>query len=305
MYPVSSLLWTSLSISPWRLSVADVVGVILSKWNPALRPRRNRTTRRQGRVTLWEYLYNGARQTGGWRQRHTEARGATDGPLAAQVGSSIVLVRVDAKANVVIKDTTTTSCDWKENGMKFLAIVGSRNPEGRTAKAVNAFIEGLAEEGSQGEKVFLPGINIERCRQCENDGWGTCRTEGRCVIEDDFAPQVDRLREADIAVLATPVYYGDLSESLRAFLDRMRRVTTHEVGRRGISGKLAIGICVAGGGGGGAPACAVSLEKVLSTCGLDVVDMIPARRQNLAMKLAVLRAMGKWIATGRPLKCDS
>ena len=70
----------------------------------------------------------------------------------------------------------------------------------------------------------------------------------------------------------------------------------HEAGKEGISGKPAVGICVAGGGGGGAPTCAVSLEKVLSRCGLDVVDMIPARRQNLDMKVEILGITGKWLA---------
>jgi multimeric flavodoxin WrbA len=98
-------------------------------------------------------------------------------------------------------------------------------------------------------------------------------------------------------VFATPVYFSDLSESLRAFLDRLRRTCIHqEAGRRGLAGKPAVGICVAGGGGGGAPACAVSLEKVLATCRFDVVDMVPARRQNLDMKLGVLRATGQWLA---------
>ena len=100
----------------------------------------------------------------------------------------------------------------------------------------------------------------------------------------------------DVAVFATPVYFGDLSESLRAFLDRLRRITRHESAKRGIENKPAIGICVAGGGGGGAPSCAVSLEKILTTCGFDLLDIVPVRRQNLEMKLAVLREIGQWLA---------
>ena len=49
------------------------------------------------------------------------------------------------------------------------------------------------------------------------------------------------------------------------------------------------------GGGGGAPACTASLEKYLSRCGFDVVDMMPIRRQNLDMKLGILRDTGKWL----------
>ena len=190
--------------------------------------------------------------------------------------------------------------------MTVLMILGSRNPEGQTARAGKAFLEGLADEDRQGEEVFLPQMKMERCRQCEGDGWGICRTGAGCVIDDDFALLVDKVKKADAVVFATPVYFGDLSESMRAFLDRLRRVAVRdESDQYGISGKPAIGICVAGGGGGGAPACAVSLERVLSRCGFGVVDVVPVRRQNLDMKLGVLRATGKWLVTCVLSECDS
>jgi len=181
--------------------------------------------------------------------------------------------------------------------MKALIILGSRNPEGQTARAAEALLQGMTSEGSQCEQFFLPQMEIERCRQCEDNGWGICRTEGQCVIKDDFALLVGKIKDADAVVFATPVYFSDLSESMRAFLDRLRRTCMHESGKDGIGGKKAIGICVAGGGGGGAPACAVSLEKIISRCGFDVVDMAPVRRQNLDMKLTILKTTGKWLAT--------
>ena len=44
-------------------------------------------------------------------------------------------------------------------------------------------------------------------------------------------------------------------------------------------------------------AITVSLGKVLATCGFDVVDMVPVRRQNLTLKLDALRTIGQWLAT--------
>lgn len=178
--------------------------------------------------------------------------------------------------------------------MQTIILLGSRSPNGQTARAAGAFFQGA---GSKGEQLFLPQMNIQSCRQCEDNGWGICRTEGRCVIEDDFAAVVDKMRNADAIAFATPVYFSDLSESMRAFLDRLRRIGRHKAGKDGIEGKTAIGICVAGGGGGGAPTCAASLEKILLRCDLDVLDMIPARRQNLEMKLRTLRITGEWLAT--------
>ncbi len=183
--------------------------------------------------------------------------------------------------------------------MKTLIICGSRNPDGQTASAVDALADGLRLGGADPSVVFLPELTIERCRQCDERGWGECRSTGHCVIEDDFPGLLDRLRTADSAVFATPVYFSDLAESLKAFLDRLRRITRHDQGKVGLAGKPAIGVCVAGGGGGGAPACGLALERTLATCGFDVVDMVAARRQNLEMKRDVLRTTGRWLA-GRP-----
>jgi multimeric flavodoxin WrbA len=161
---------------------------------------------------------------------------------------------------------------------------------------VKALLSGAESEGAQTEVIYLPTMHLERCRQCDLAGWGTCRQVGRCVIDDDLASIAEKIRQADAVVFATPVYWADLSESMRAFLDRLRRTCRHENSKQGIEGKRAIGICVAGGGGGGAPNCAMSMERVLQICGFDVVDMVPARRQNLAMKTEILAIVGKWLA---------
>ncbi|MBD3185007.1 hypothetical protein GF312_22175 [Candidatus Poribacteria bacterium] len=182
---------------------------------------------------------------------------------------------------------------YQEEIMKALIIMGSRNPDGQTARAADGMIQGM--NISEIEQFFLPRMKIDRCRQCDNAGWGICRTKGECVIKDDFASLVDKIKGADVVAFVTPVYFGDLSESLKTFLDRLRRTCMHESGKENIAGKKCIGICVAGGGGGGAPSCTVSMEKVLRTCGFDIVDLVPVRRQNLEMKVEVLKITGKWL----------
>ena len=182
--------------------------------------------------------------------------------------------------------------------MHVLLISGGRNPDGQTARAAKAFLEGVKDAGAESELIFLPPMKIERCRQCENDGWGICRSEGRCIIKDDLAGLVAKIKAADAVVFATPVYWSDLSESLQAFLNRLRRTCVHDDGRAGIEGKPAIGICVAGGGGGGAPECTTRMEWILRTSAFDVVDLIPVRRQNLEAKLDVLRSAGRSMADG-------
>ena len=180
--------------------------------------------------------------------------------------------------------------------MEVVVILGSRNPKGQTASAANSLVDGLIGKGIQVEKFFLPVMKLERCRQCEDNGWGICRSKGECIIEDDFGLLVEKLKKTDAMVFATPVSFSDLSESMKTFLDRLRRISMNDSGKTGIKGKVAIGICVAGGGGGGSPACLLSLEKVLSTCGFDVLDLIPVRRQNADLKTNVLKITGEWLA---------
>jgi multimeric flavodoxin WrbA len=181
--------------------------------------------------------------------------------------------------------------------MRVVVIMGSRNPEGQTARAASAIVDGIQNAGGEVEEIFLPLLDVERCQQCEDNGWGICRKDGTCIIEDDFASIVQSVKGADAAVFATPVYWGDLSESMRALTDRLRRTCTHPDGRAGIEDKPAFGLCVAGGGGGGSLPCCMSMEKVLNTCGFDVLDMMPVRRQNLKAKLNRLRLAGAWLVT--------
>ena len=138
-------------------------------------------------------------------------------------------------------------------------------------------------------------MNVEHCRQCEDSGWGICRSEGKCTTPDDFEMLIGKVKESDLTVFATPVYFGDLSESMKSFLDRLRRICMNEDGQMGINDKNAIGICVAGGGGGGSHECILNLGKILSRCGFNVRDVIPVRRQNADLKANILKRTGKWI----------
>jgi multimeric flavodoxin WrbA len=179
--------------------------------------------------------------------------------------------------------------------MGIVAISGSRNEQGQTARALKAYLGGMEEAGQECERYYLPVMNLERCRQCDADGWGLCRREGRCVIEDDFAELVEKVQGAEKVVFATPVYFSDLSESMRGFLDRLRRVVRFAEERGGLEGKEAAVICVAGGGGGGAPTCVHQMDLILRTIGFEVMDAVCVRRQNLAWKEKVLRLAGKLI----------
>jgi NAD(P)H-dependent FMN reductase len=187
--------------------------------------------------------------------------------------------------------------------MKILVLSGSRNQQGKTAQAIEAICKGAKKTGGKTETIFLTEKKLERCRQCNPDGWGICRTEHRCIIEDDFASIVEKIKAADVIVFANPVYFRDLSESMRGFLDRLRRIRftggpPPTQGRSPTSSATpAIGLCYAGGSGFGTISALVSLEKIVQECGFDIVDMISVRRQNLVVKLPMLELTGEWLTT--------
>ncbi len=191
--------------------------------------------------------------------------------------------------------------------MNLLVLSGSRNRQGKTARAINAIIKGTNEAGGNSECIFLTELTLERCRQCNSDGWGDCRREGHCIIDDDFASVVEKIETADVVVFTNPVYFGDLSESMWNFFRRFRRThfirgtTTDQNVSGGIpfreSSIPAIGLCYAGGSGNGTTSCGANLERILQQCRFDVIDMILVRRQNLEVKLPMLELTGKWLVT--------
>jgi multimeric flavodoxin WrbA len=180
--------------------------------------------------------------------------------------------------------------------MKILFLSGSRNRQGRTARAIDTIKSGAEKEGAESETFFLPELKLERCRQCESDGWGACRREGYCVVNDDFQMLVDKIKESDLVVFATPVYFRDLSESMKGFLDKLRRISAFNSDPP-TKDTPAVGLSMAGGGGGGAVSACMQMESTLGMCRFDVVDMIPIRRQNYEIKLPMLEMTGKWLAT--------
>lgn len=186
--------------------------------------------------------------------------------------------------------------------MKVLILSGSRNREGQTARCIKAVQKGITAGEAESEVIFLIEHKVERCRMCEADGWGLCRRESRCIIEDDCPKIIEKVKAADALVFANPVYFSDLSESMRSFLDRFRR-TLFKPGKAPppgfgtAGGTPAVGINYAGGSGNGTASASFNLERILQTCGLDVVDMINVRRQNIDAKIPQLEIVGKWLST--------
>ena len=95
---------------------------------------------------------------------------------------------------------------------RILAIAASPRKNGNSDLLAERFIEGALEAGNVADEVFLREKEIGFCRACDY-----CRThEGACVQRDDAAEVLDKMAEADVIVLATPVYFYSMDAQIKA-----------------------------------------------------------------------------------------
>ena len=107
--------------------------------------------------------------------------------------------------------------------MKILAIVGSPRLKSNTNYLVEQALEEAAKLGAQTEKLVLSQYEVNPCL-----GHDECASFDSCLQKDDAGWILDRFREADGVILATPVYYYNVSAQMKAFIDRNYFLYKHD-----------------------------------------------------------------------------
>lgn len=174
--------------------------------------------------------------------------------------------------------------------MKVLIITSSPNADGLTAACGEAARQGVVDGSSPARVVDLNDLQIARCAVHKN-GWGTCRDERRCQMEDDFQSLQTSVEQAEGYVFVTPVYFGEPSEPMRAFLDRLRRCEAIREPKdqpSRLSGKPAVCIAAAGGSGHGTLSALSAMERALAHMGADCFDVIPVTRRTREYQLETI-----------------
>jgi multimeric flavodoxin WrbA len=172
--------------------------------------------------------------------------------------------------------------------MNVLVLSASPNKDGLTAACAAAAVEGTRQAGGQAEEIHLNDLQVGMCQACD-DGWGTCRSEHVCQVGDDFQALHARVLEADAVVLVTPVYWGEMSESAKAFADRLRRCEATRGNESGLANKPMIAVAAAGGSGNGTVTCLASMERWIQHVKGRVFDLIPVKRWTRENKLTTIR----------------
>lgn len=98
---------------------------------------------------------------------------------------------------------------------KVLILSGSPRKNGNSDILCDEFARGAAEAGNHVEKIRVSEKNIGFCRACY-----ACRGTGVCAIRDDMAEVLRKMIDADVLVLASPVYFYSIDAQLKALIDR-------------------------------------------------------------------------------------
>ncbi|MFC1515745.1 flavodoxin family protein [Thermodesulfobacteriota bacterium] len=100
--------------------------------------------------------------------------------------------------------------------MKIVCLLGSPRYRGNSTTIAKRFCESAEKNNADIDYFHLNKLKFKGCQACM-----TCKKKlERCVIKDDLADVLEAVREADVLVMATPVYYGEVSSQLKAFIDR-------------------------------------------------------------------------------------
>ena len=98
---------------------------------------------------------------------------------------------------------------------KVLILSGSPRKGGNSDMLCDEFMKGAEESGNKVEKIRVAEKNIRYCRGCY-----ACRGTGVCAIKDDMEKVLQKIIDAEVLVLARPVYFYSIDAQLKALIDR-------------------------------------------------------------------------------------
>ncbi len=107
--------------------------------------------------------------------------------------------------------------------MKVVAINGSPRHKGNTAQAIEIVFKELENEGIETELVNIGGKTLAGCIACFK-----CREnkDRKCVLKDDGMNSfLEKMASADGIIIASPVYYGNVTTAVKALIERCGQVS--------------------------------------------------------------------------------
>ncbi|MBQ9025541.1 MAG: flavodoxin family protein [Methanobrevibacter sp.] len=105
--------------------------------------------------------------------------------------------------------------------MKALFINGGPRKKWSTYQMLEKAMEGAKEAGAEVEFINLYDYDFKGCKSCFACKLKNAKTNGLCAIKDDLTPILENALNADVLVMASPVYFYFTTGVLRAFMERL------------------------------------------------------------------------------------
>ena len=99
--------------------------------------------------------------------------------------------------------------------MKVLGIMGSPRIKGNTDLLLDEALKGAKSQGADVEKIVVDKLKITPCKE-----YLGCFKDGNCVIRDDMDAIYPKLLEAEVVIIASPVFFYGVTSQAKALIDR-------------------------------------------------------------------------------------
>jgi len=105
--------------------------------------------------------------------------------------------------------------------MNVIGINGSPRKQWNTATLVAKALEGAAAQGATTELFHIYDLDFKGCKSCFACKIRGGKSYGKCVLNDDLAPVLEKIAAADALVIGSPIYFGTVTGETRSFLERL------------------------------------------------------------------------------------
>jgi multimeric flavodoxin WrbA len=99
--------------------------------------------------------------------------------------------------------------------VRVLGLFGSPRRGGNTEILLEEALRGAEKEGAKVERLYLSDFTITPCKECHG-----CDETGNCIILDDMEKIYPKLLEADVVILASPIFFYGVTAWTKALIDR-------------------------------------------------------------------------------------
>ena len=123
-----------------------------------------------------------------------------------------------------VKEKENIVSNQVKNG-DVLVLLGSPRKKGNSATLAEHIIKGAESKNLKVETVYLHGMEIAPCQACY-----ACQKQNSkgCAIDDDMQTIYPKLIKNDVWVIASPVYWFNMSAQTKLFMDRCFALLAHE-----------------------------------------------------------------------------